>query len=158
MRRRPLQRIGRAQCFRRARRYTYGVYRVEMQRLFTMFPAGVPGLALVLLRMGVIGSLWGPTLERGLPDCLPLLGLATASALLLAGFGTPLAAGVAAAIQLAEIFDRTRPGVSFAPQVLTAAIHAASGLALALLGPGAFSIDARLFGRKILTSSRHATR
>jgi hypothetical protein len=36
---------------------------------------------------------------------------------------------------------------------LTPAICATIALSLALIGPGAFSLDARLFGRRILTSS-----
>ena len=31
---------------------------LQMQRLFTMFPAGTPGLALALLRLSVMGCLW----------------------------------------------------------------------------------------------------
>lgn len=134
------------------------LYRLEMQRLFTMFPAGLPGLALVLLRIGVTGSLWGPTLGNGLQNVTPLLGLGIISVLLLAGFATPLAASVAAVIQLITILDRAPAGVMVPTEVLTHAIHGTSALALALLGPGAFSIDARLFGRKILTSSRPGSR
>src|SRR5215813_9539641 len=125
----------------------------EMQRLFTMFPGGVPGLALVLLRIAVAGSLWGPILESGLPGVPRLLALSTVSALLLAGFATPLAGTIAAAVQLATVVDPSRPGVLIPAEVLTAAIHGTSALSLALLGPGAFSLDARRFGRRVLTSS-----
>jgi uncharacterized membrane protein YphA (DoxX/SURF4 family) len=134
------------------------MYRHEMQRLFTMFPAGLPGLALVLLRIGVTGSLWGPTLGNGLQNVLPLFGLGIVSALLLAGIATPLAASLAAIIQLVTILDRARMGVLIPTEVHTLAIQGTSALALALLGPGAFSVDARLFGRKILTSSRPGSR
>jgi hypothetical protein len=69
------------------------------------------------------------------------------------GFATPLAGTVAAVIQLTRVLDPLRLGVSIPPEVVTAAIHGTSALSLALIGPGALSIDARLFGRRILTSS-----
>jgi hypothetical protein len=109
-------------------------------------------LALVLLRIGVAGGLWEPTLEGGLPSLSRLLGLCTVSALLVAGFATPLAGAVAATIQLTSALAPLRLGLVISPGVVTAAIHGTSALSLALLGPGALSIDARLFGRRILTS------
>jgi hypothetical protein len=118
-----------------------------------MFPVGIPGLALALLRIGVAGSLWEPTLETGLPSVPHLLGLGTVSALLLAGFGTPLAGAAATAVQLSRVLDALRLGVLIPSEVVTAALHAVSALSLLLMGPGALSVDARLFGRRILTSS-----
>jgi hypothetical protein len=129
------------------------MYPLEMQRLFTMFPAGAPGFALFLLRVGVAGSLWQPALASGLPSVPRLLGLSMVSALLLAGFATPLAGTVAAAVQLMRVVGALRLGVLISPEVVTAAIHGTSALSLALIGPGALSIDSRLFGRRILTSS-----
>lgn len=129
------------------------MYPPEMQRLFTVFPAGVPGLALILLRISVAGSLWEPALHNGLPTIPRLLVLSVVSALVLAGFVTPLAGIVAAAIQLTRVLDPLRLGASIPAEVFTAAIHGTSALSLALIGPGALSIDALLFGRRVLTSS-----
>jgi|SRR5580658_7404150 putative oxidoreductase len=61
--------------------------------------------------------------------------------LLLVGFGTPIAAVSVTVLQAGTIalshrFDPVSP------------IVAALGLALAMLGPGAWSLDARVFGRK----------
>jgi uncharacterized membrane protein YphA (DoxX/SURF4 family) len=59
------------------------------------------------------------------------------------GLWTPLAAVAAAAIQIFVIIL----GHQFNLSLL---VFVASGLSLAMLGPGAWSFDARLFGRKRL--------
>jgi hypothetical protein len=125
-----------------------------MQRLFTMFPGGVPGLALVLLRLGVAGSLWQLILEGG-PEmtCVRLFSLGTLSILLLLGFATPLIGLIASAVQLLRLFDAFRPGTAIPAEDVTVAVHAIFALSLALIGPGAFSLDARLFGRRTLITS-----
>jgi hypothetical protein len=88
-----------------------------------MFPAGIPGLALALLRIGAAGSLWEPTLETGLPGVPHLLGVGTVSALLLAGFGTHLAGAAATAVQLSRVLDALRLGILIPSEVVTAALH-----------------------------------
>jgi uncharacterized membrane protein YphA (DoxX/SURF4 family) len=57
------------------------------------------------------------------------------------GLWTPVAAAAAAAIQIILIFF----GHTFN---LSLVVFAALGLSLAVLGPGAWSCDARLYGRK----------
>jgi putative oxidoreductase len=57
------------------------------------------------------------------------------------GLWTPLAAAAAAAIQIGVVIFGHRLDVSLL-------IFAAVCLSLSLLGPGAWSFDARLFGRK----------
>jgi putative oxidoreductase len=66
---------------------------------------------------------------------------AAAAALLLAGFWTPIAGLFLAAIEIGLVLSH-----SYDPwlHILLAAL----GAALAMLGPGAWSVDARLFGRK----------
>ena len=125
-----------------------------MQRLFTMFPGGVPGLALVLLRLGVAGSLWQLILEGG-PEmsCVRLFSLGALSILLLLGFTTPVIGLIASAVQLLRLFDAFRPGTAIPAEAVTVAVHAIFALSLALIGPGAFSLDARLFGRRTLITS-----
>ncbi len=61
--------------------------------------------------------------------------------LLFVGLWTPIAGVLVAAIELWAMFSR--PG-DFSVTILLGSI----GLALALIGPGAFSVDARLFGWK----------
>jgi putative oxidoreductase len=57
------------------------------------------------------------------------------------GLWTPLAAVAAAAIQIIAI-------ALGHPFKLSLMVFAAAGLSLAMLGPGAWSCDARLYGRK----------
>ena len=102
-----------------------------MRRLFSSFADGAPGAGLLLMRLVAGGALVARAamaLAAGLA-----LGAAALQAfilvigvLLIVGLWTPVAAMLAAAI----------------------AAWGAFGVALALLGPGAWSIDARLFGWK----------
>jgi len=69
-------------------------------------------------------------------------GAAVVSGLLvLAGLWTPVAALLAMLLELWIVFSRT--GLEGTPILL-----AAQGASLAMLGPGAWSVDARLFGRR----------
>jgi putative oxidoreductase len=73
-----------------------------------------------------------------------LLGGA-AGALIIAGLWTPVTGIVVSALQGWIVFYR--PSGALMPIVL-----AVLGLSLAMIGPGAWSIDARLFGRKQITT------
>ena len=130
------------------------MYAAEMQRLFTMFPGGAAGLALLLLRVGVAGSLWEALLDDG-PEWSTsrLFSLSAVSGLLLCGCATPLASLAAVAIHVLRLIDPLKADMLLSAQTLTVAVHAISALSLLLIGPGAYSIDARLFGRRVLTSS-----
>ncbi|PZS71644.1 hypothetical protein [Stenotrophomonas maltophilia] len=102
-----------------------------MQRLFVMFPDRGPGLGLLWLRLCVAAALCGPGMPGGWLSALCLLAVA----MLALGVLTPLAA-VMTAVGLS-----TLPG----PWPL-----ALLPLALLVLGPGAYSLDARLFGRRVI--------
>ena len=114
-----------------------------MQRLFSTFPWGLPGVGLVLLR-AVVGL---PLLYAGLvtvsspaPVFLELV-TACAALLLLVGLWTPLAGSLIAVVEFGLAFSHPEaPWTSVQFGVLSAA--------LAMLGPGGYSVDARLFGRK----------
>jgi hypothetical protein len=67
--------------------------------------------------------------------------LALAALLLIAGLWTPVAGAVVALVALSELAISSEPAVG---RLLTATIAGA----LAMLGPGRLSIDARLFGWK----------
>jgi uncharacterized membrane protein YphA (DoxX/SURF4 family) len=117
-----------------------------MQRLFSAFPNGWPGRALFLLRLVAAAPLLQQSIAFicGLshPSVLALELVALASAVLLAlGFCTPLAALLQVAV---EAWLAIHAGRLFGEHSLLAAI----GISLTMLGPGAWSIDAHLFGRK----------
>ena len=79
----------------------------------------------------------GPSIETAALDVLT----AGAGLLLFAGLWTPFAGGLVAAVELWSVVSR--PGDPWI-YILLGAV----GAALALLGPGAWSVDARLFGWK----------
>ena len=117
----------------------------DMQRLFSTFPNGWPGTGLLLLRLTAGLCLVVGELSRlsGLSESTMLaLRVARLSAglLLMIGLWTPIA-GVAHAIVVVWIGIDERSNALY---FITASI----GLSLAMLGPGAWSVDALLFGRK----------
>ena len=119
-----------------------------MQRLFSTFPGGAPGVGLLLLRLCLSLTLiyFGlPDLAGKLSEPLTLNLLAAAGAIfVLAGLWTPV---VGTLISLDEIWI----AVHLDPWRPPAWIHVLLTLfsaSVVMLGPGAWSIDARLFGRK----------
>jgi putative oxidoreductase len=133
-----------------ALRISYDVNGRLLQRLFSTFPNGWPGLGLLLLRVltcialiryGIASVLEAPPLTIVI---LQIIGV-IAGILLLAGLWTPVAGALVAIVKVWIAFPRT-PSHSGDPWI--AIIQAVLGGALAMVGPGAWSIDARLFGRK----------
>ena len=116
-----------------------------MQRLFSTFPNSWPGAGLLILRLVagfcLVGV--GATLaDLGNSAALWLRCASfVAAALLWLGLATPVAGTIDAAIQVGIMILDKRYDSSFI-------VAAALGLALAMLGPGAWSLDARVFGRK----------
>ena len=119
----------------------------NLQRLFSTFADGWPGAGILLLRLLTGGGL----IQRGIaafqagahggaPPLLHLLAAAT-GLLILGGLWTPVAGVLAGAIEICAAF--AQPGAPSAAIVL-----AVLGASLAMIGPGAWSIDARLYGRK----------
>ena len=116
-----------------------------MQRLFSTFPEGWPGAGLLFLRaVAVIPSVQHRIAVgfMGHPSALAAEFVAVcAGALLLVGLWTPVAGGLMAVTELSLAFSHSHdPWIHI--------ILGALGAALAMLGPGAWSVDARLFGRK----------
>jgi putative oxidoreductase len=117
-----------------------------MQRLFSSFPNAWPGTGLLLLRMvvGIPVVIDCSTALLTQPGAAGLwrhaVGLA-GSSLLLVGFWTPIGGALQA---LAQGYLGFRSGGVDASRLITAAI----GISLIMLGPGAWSVDARLYGRK----------
>ena len=113
-----------------------------MQRLFSTFPGGLPGAGLVLLRAAVAIPLI-PAVLTGFSSARAIVELVTAGAaiLLLIGLWTPVAGALIAVAELG--FAVSHPGDPW-----TFVHLGVMGAALAMLGPGGYSLDARLFGRK----------
>jgi uncharacterized membrane protein YphA (DoxX/SURF4 family) len=124
-----------------------------MQRLFSAFPDSLPGVGLLLLRIavGVTAAVQGGThlttvAALTLGPCV-IAGLAIASgAAVLVGFLTPFT-GVALSLSI-PLFWFPSPARGLFLDKITALLIMADAIAIALLGPGAFSVDARIFGRR----------
>jgi uncharacterized membrane protein YphA (DoxX/SURF4 family) len=128
--------------------------RRDLSRLFSTFPGGGKGFGLLLLRaaIGVIAIFDGisalamsghaATVVAG--GLAILIGVA-----LLIGLFTPVASGLAAlAAAGLSISSLSLPAADpFDSKPLTVLV-AIVAVAVALLGPGALSLDARLFGRR----------
>jgi hypothetical protein len=119
-----------------------------VQRLFSIFPRGAPGIALVLLRFAVAATLWtGGPLGCLSPAWMTLAWFLLAIPLCL-GILTPALAVVCAVVHAASL-------ACGYPELMPSTIVAiASASALAMLGPGAYSVDCRLFGRRVFVMSR----
>lgn len=115
-----------------------------VQRLFSTFPTGRAGIGLLLLRLaaGVFLIMRSRPFFDGTWAAVTIGSIAVVSAVLLAaGFLTPVAGvlGVATAL--------LGDGAAWAGLAVDAA-------ALVLIGPGAYSVDARLFGRREIVIAR----
>jgi len=124
--------------------------------LFSTFPNGLPGIGLLLLRVAAGVRLiahgaacltaphsgtWGTSavgVMAALTGALLLIGLMTPLAGALAALGS---AGIVLSWLPSPTPDAFGTGLAGIPPVVVAA-------ALALLGPGAISVDAALFGRR----------
>jgi uncharacterized membrane protein YphA (DoxX/SURF4 family) len=95
----------------------------------------------VLLHFGIANLLEGPQLQIVILQIVTVL----TGVLILVGFWTPLAGTLAMIVNLWIAFTRysSHSGDTWIPM-----IEGALGACLAMIGPGAWSIDARLFGRK----------
>jgi putative oxidoreductase len=116
---------------------------LSVQRLFSTFPNSWPGLGLLILRFATGLSL--ATVAHVAGDLADMAGCVVGgvAVLIWIGLWTPLAAVTGTAIQIIVIILRHQINLSLL-------VFDALGLSLAMLGPGAWSFDARLFGRKRL--------
>jgi uncharacterized membrane protein YphA (DoxX/SURF4 family) len=126
-----------------------------MQRLFSSFPHGLPGVGLLLLRAAV-GLALGVQGEACLAGGEPwswawmagLLVIATGASLLI-GCLTPVAGSLAGLVSAGLALYRLPPSI---PDLLggepAKVFMVVMAAAVLLIGPGAFSLDARWFGRR----------
>jgi hypothetical protein len=114
-----------------------------------MFPTGAAGVALVLLRVSVSILLLTNVVasEDPIVHMWELAGLGLLGVSLCLGVFTPVASILACFIELAALSDLKGAGVT---PLIVSILLAAS---LAMLGPGAYSVDARMFGRRLVVSS-----
>jgi uncharacterized membrane protein YphA (DoxX/SURF4 family) len=114
-----------------------------VRRLFSTFAHGAPGVGLLLLRLAVgiaLASHAVIALRSGPPAVLNVL-TGVVGILLLAGLWTPVAGSILAILtSLSAFMHHADPWNCIFLGTL--------GAALALVGPGAWSVDAYLFGWK----------
>ena len=117
-----------------------------MRRLYSTFAGGWPGIGLLLMRLiggsalvvRASSTLWSdPPTHTTITSAF----LAGSGILLIPGLWTPIAGTLVALLALGQVL--TRAGDPWSPLLL-----ATIGGGLAMLGPGLWSVDARLFGWK----------
>ena len=130
--------------------------RGPLRRLFWTFATGVPGAGLLVMRVVAAAAL-GFKGVSGLSDQFQIASAAIialqigAGLMLLAGLWTPLAGLLVVVLEGWLLFAQPQDPW---PHILLATL----GGALALLGPGAWSVDAWLFGWKRINIRDRRTR
>jgi hypothetical protein len=110
--------------------------------MFSSFPTGATAVALLLLRASATVTLMLESREGSIARTL----LALAATL---GFLTPVASTLGGALEGIRLISWEHAMTPFAAVTI---LHA---IALALLGPGAYSLDARLFERRRIVFPPH---
>jgi putative oxidoreductase len=124
-----------------------------LQRLFSTFANGWPGIGLFLQRLLTAAALfysaialWGK--DPTFVSIAPQLIAGGAGIFLVLGLWTPVIGTLVAIVELwIAFFGAGDPSIPI--------ILGTLGATLAMIGPGAWSIDAQLFGRKRIETPRH---
>ena len=129
--------------------------RLRLQKLFSTFPEGWPGLGLVLMRLAVALSAIVQGISTFIESSAQILDWTIGSveiligAALLTGFLTPVAGTFASLVNLATgVSWFLTPGGHAHDRTVAAFYLFVMSIAITALGPGAFSLDARMFGRR----------
>jgi uncharacterized membrane protein YphA (DoxX/SURF4 family) len=104
--------------------------------------------AAALIYFGTVGALAAPSLTIVV---LQIVG-AAAGILLLVGLWTPVVGALAAIVKVWIALSRV---LSHSGDPWVPIVQAVLGAILAMVGPGAWSVDARLFGRKRIDFPEH---
>jgi len=121
--------------------------------LFSTFPGGSPGFGLLILRtaLGITALFRGvlylsETGDSSVLDWLAGLLIITVGVFILVGFMTPIISTIVFTGGLLSVIWSltTTSNTLISIEIYAIALAAA----IVLLGPGAFSLDARLFGRR----------
>ena len=114
-----------------------------MRRLFSTFADGSPGAGLLILRLFLGGALIcaavGAVLHGPITAAIPHVLAAIAGMFLLIGLWTPVVGTIVTVTELGMVF--------LVPHDLRLhALQAVFALGLAMIGPGVWSLDDRLYG------------
>src|ERR1700744_1333519 len=117
-----------------------------VQRLFSMFPTGTAGAALLILRISVTATmvLNGKAAWASITSLWILIAFLLSATSLVVGLLTPYGSTLCCILQFV-ILLKTGGNNGF-----PMALSILNGVVVALLGPGAYSVDARIFGRHLL--------
>jgi uncharacterized membrane protein YphA (DoxX/SURF4 family) len=128
---------------------------MALQRTFSGFPSGCPGFALLLLRFGVGGTsglqsafLIAAT-HHTVGSTLAAVLTTITSLALVVGLMTPIATAVLCLAGIVVMIDSGIVGyMPLFESAFSRLEFIVMSAALICLGPGAFSLDARLYGRR----------
>ena len=110
-----------------------------------MFPTGLPGIGLIAVRVTVAAMLLVDGSSYAAPQSIGCaIGSSGAAGCLVIGILTPYAAAFAGCLEFWRLCTRDNVDLFH----LIAAIVVT--LALGVLGPGAYSVDNKIFGRRLV--------
>ncbi len=127
--------------------------------MFPTFPGGWPGVGLLLLRAAVVVTVLAQCIAYAVDwhhlgfvtAAVGFLAIASSVSLLI-GYLTPFSAVLVALTSLGTALSWfPAPNPNLFDTKLATALATVIAVAIICLGPGAFSLDARLFGRREIT-------
>ena len=122
-----------------------------MQRLYSIFPTGLPGIGFIAIRVTAAAMLLVDGSAYAAPQSMGCaIGSLVAAVCLVSGILTPYAATFAGCLEFWRLCTRDNVDLFH----LIAAIVVT--LALSVLGPGAYSVDNKIFGRRLVNLSRRS--